>query len=122
MLFLMCRANVRKLIQVVVGDTNCGFFFPVAYKIPPVSAVVESLYALQLGGYQKEAQWLETGYLVLGSITWLGLRERIRDPILHVFACYDYFVIAAPVALHRRYSARACIAARTSPQDRIMGT
>jgi hypothetical protein len=74
-------------IVLVVGDTNCGCFFPGAYKIPRVSAVVEGLDTLQACGYHKEAQWLETGFLELVSNTWLGLRERIRDPILFVASC-----------------------------------
>ena len=68
-----------------------------AYKIPWVSAVVEGLNALQACGYHKEAQWLETGYLELGSNTWLG---RIRDPILFVASCRDYLAIAAPGDWH----------------------
>ena len=87
-------------IVLVVGDTNCGCFFPGAYKIPRVSAVVEGLDALQACGYHKEAQWLETGFLELVSNTWLGLRERIRDPILFVASCRDHLAIAAPGDWH----------------------
>jgi hypothetical protein len=62
--------------------------------------MVESLYAFQLGGYQKEAQWLETGFLELRSNTWPGLRERILDPICQVASCRDCLAIAAPGNWH----------------------